>query len=217
MHLLFAAQQLLSSSENRLQLFLPYFSLAKPSMLLEKMKVCTVYLKSSMYLQMEENIQHSQCLSRVENLLGRDTGSAEEICPYCRDCISCIKYLLVLLQALPLTRFQAVVCLAVGRLQDKAVTVVKNAIQLLSAFLSNNPFSCKVSFMNLFLCKFFLQYFSLLFTYSHLLQMSFCSFCWLKKKYRAKYLEYRKQNAAWNKNKTLVKGSLPGTSNQNHL
>ncbi|KAG8130240.1 hypothetical protein E2320_016803 [Naja naja] len=47
--------------------------------------------------------------------------------------------------ALPLTRFQAVVCLAVGRLQDKAVTVVKNAIQLLSAFLSNNPFSCKLS------------------------------------------------------------------------
>ncbi|KAM6469220.1 condensin complex subunit 1 isoform 2-T2 [Liasis olivaceus] len=48
-------------------------------------------------------------------------------------------------KALPLTRFQAVVCLAVGRLQDKAVTVVKNAIQLLSAFLSNNPFSCKLS------------------------------------------------------------------------
>ncbi|XP_025023310.1 condensin complex subunit 1 [Python bivittatus] len=48
-------------------------------------------------------------------------------------------------KALPLTRFQAVLCLAVGRLQDKAVTVVKNAIQLLSAFLSNNPFSCKLS------------------------------------------------------------------------
>ncbi|XP_032069968.1 condensin complex subunit 1 isoform X1 [Thamnophis elegans] len=48
-------------------------------------------------------------------------------------------------KALPLTRFQAVVCLAVGRLQDKAVTVVKNAIQLLSAFLSSNPFSCKLS------------------------------------------------------------------------
>uniref|UniRef100_A0A670ZQ92 Condensin complex subunit 1 n=1 Tax=Pseudonaja textilis TaxID=8673 RepID=A0A670ZQ92_PSETE len=48
-------------------------------------------------------------------------------------------------KALPLTRFQAVVCLAVDRLQDKAVTVVKNAIQLLSAFLSNNPFSCKLN------------------------------------------------------------------------
>nr|XP_056704411.1 condensin complex subunit 1 [Euleptes europaea] len=48
-------------------------------------------------------------------------------------------------KALPLTRFQAVVCLAVSRLQDKSVTVVKNAIQLLAAFLSNNPFSCKLS------------------------------------------------------------------------
>ncbi|NXJ65560.1 CND1 protein, partial [Rostratula benghalensis] len=46
--------------------------------------------------------------------------------------------------ALPLTQFQAVVSLAVGRLKDKSVMVVKNAIQLLAAFLSNNPFSCKL-------------------------------------------------------------------------
>uniref|UniRef100_A0A7M4EKC1 Condensin complex subunit 1 n=1 Tax=Crocodylus porosus TaxID=8502 RepID=A0A7M4EKC1_CROPO len=48
-------------------------------------------------------------------------------------------------KALPLTRFHTVVCLAVGRLQDKSVMVVKNAVQLLAAFLSNNPFSCKIS------------------------------------------------------------------------
>ncbi|XP_068258581.1 condensin complex subunit 1 isoform X1 [Nyctibius grandis] len=48
-------------------------------------------------------------------------------------------------RALPLTQFQSVVSLAVGRLQDKSVVVVKNAIQLLAAFLSNNPFSCKLS------------------------------------------------------------------------
>ncbi|XP_025960649.2 condensin complex subunit 1 isoform X1 [Dromaius novaehollandiae] len=48
-------------------------------------------------------------------------------------------------KALPLTRFQSVVSLAVGRLKDKSVMVVKNAIQLLAAFLSNNPFSCKLS------------------------------------------------------------------------
>ncbi|NWY02789.1 CND1 protein, partial [Nothoprocta ornata] len=48
-------------------------------------------------------------------------------------------------KALPLTRFQSVVSLAVGRLKDKSVVVVKNAIQLLAAFLSNNPFSCKLS------------------------------------------------------------------------
>ncbi|NWZ71750.1 CND1 protein, partial [Acrocephalus arundinaceus] len=47
--------------------------------------------------------------------------------------------------ALPLTQFQSVVSLAVGRLQDKSVIVVKNAIQLLAAFLSNNPFSSKLS------------------------------------------------------------------------
>ncbi|XP_027305536.1 condensin complex subunit 1 [Anas platyrhynchos] len=48
-------------------------------------------------------------------------------------------------KALPLTQFQSVVSLAVGRLQDRSVVVVKNAIQLLAAFLSNNPFSCKLS------------------------------------------------------------------------
>ncbi|XP_030327492.1 condensin complex subunit 1 isoform X2 [Strigops habroptila] len=48
-------------------------------------------------------------------------------------------------KALPLTQFQSVASLAVGRLKDKAVVVVKNAIQLLIAFLSNNPFSCKLS------------------------------------------------------------------------
>ncbi|KAL4700428.1 hypothetical protein H8959_014432 [Pygathrix nigripes] len=46
-------------------------------------------------------------------------------------------------KALPLTRFQAVVALAVGRLADKSVLVCKNAIQLLASFLANNPFSCK--------------------------------------------------------------------------
>ncbi|NXA05854.1 CND1 protein, partial [Sapayoa aenigma] len=48
-------------------------------------------------------------------------------------------------KALPLSQFQSVVSLAVGRLKDKSVVVVKNAIQLLAAFISNNPFSCKLS------------------------------------------------------------------------
>ncbi|NXK63493.1 CND1 protein, partial [Sylvietta virens] len=51
--------------------------------------------------------------------------------------------------ALPLTQFQSVVLLAVGRLKDKCVIVVKNAIQLLAAFLSNNPFSSKLSYTTL--------------------------------------------------------------------
>lgn len=48
-------------------------------------------------------------------------------------------------KVLPLTQFLSVVSLAVGRLKDKSVVVVKNAIQLLAAFLSNNPYSCKLS------------------------------------------------------------------------
>ncbi|XP_010185996.1 PREDICTED: condensin complex subunit 1, partial [Mesitornis unicolor] len=48
-------------------------------------------------------------------------------------------------KALPLTQFQSVLSLAVERLRDKSVIVVKNAIQLLAAFLSNNPFSGKLS------------------------------------------------------------------------
>uniref|UniRef100_A0A8C3U505 Condensin complex subunit 1 n=1 Tax=Catharus ustulatus TaxID=91951 RepID=A0A8C3U505_CATUS len=52
-------------------------------------------------------------------------------------------------KALPLTQFQSVVSLAVGRLKDKSVIVVKNAIQLLAAFLSNNPFSSKVIAINM--------------------------------------------------------------------
>ncbi|XP_059694143.1 condensin complex subunit 1 isoform X2 [Haemorhous mexicanus] len=52
-------------------------------------------------------------------------------------------------KALPLTRFQSVVSLAVGRLKDRTVLVVKNAIQLLAAFLSNNPFSSKLSWIHL--------------------------------------------------------------------
>ncbi|XP_054242817.1 condensin complex subunit 1 [Indicator indicator] len=48
-------------------------------------------------------------------------------------------------KALPLTLFRSLVPLVVGRLKDKAVVVVKNAIQLLAAFLSNNPFSSKLN------------------------------------------------------------------------
>ncbi|NXF94040.1 CND1 protein, partial [Eubucco bourcierii] len=48
-------------------------------------------------------------------------------------------------RALPLTLFRSLVPLVVERLKDKAVAVVKNAIQLLAAFLSNNPFYGKLN------------------------------------------------------------------------
>ncbi|XP_019724704.1 condensin complex subunit 1 isoform X1 [Hippocampus comes] len=48
-------------------------------------------------------------------------------------------------KALPLCRYSEVMGLAVGRLMDKSVNVVKSAIQLLAAFIEHNPYSCKLS------------------------------------------------------------------------
>ena len=52
--------------------------------------------------------------------------------------------MLVFCQALPLCRYSEVMGLAVGRLMDKSINVVKSAIQLLAAFIAHNPYSCKV-------------------------------------------------------------------------
>ncbi|XP_069038810.1 condensin complex subunit 1 [Lepisosteus oculatus] len=52
-------------------------------------------------------------------------------------------------KALPLVRYREVLTLAVGRLIDKSVNVCKNAIQLLAAFIANNPYSCKLSSVDL--------------------------------------------------------------------
>lgn len=48
-------------------------------------------------------------------------------------------------KALPLCRYSEVMGLAVGRLMDKSIHVVKSAIQLLAAFIAHNPYSCKLS------------------------------------------------------------------------
>ncbi|XP_053700032.1 condensin complex subunit 1 [Synchiropus splendidus] len=47
--------------------------------------------------------------------------------------------------ALPLCRYGEVMGLAVGRLMDKSINVVKSAILLLAAFIAHNPYSCKLS------------------------------------------------------------------------
>ncbi|RXM36742.1 Condensin complex subunit 1 [Acipenser ruthenus] len=52
-------------------------------------------------------------------------------------------------KALPLARFRDVLTLTVGRLVDKSVNVCKNAIQLLAAFMANNPFTWKLSSVDL--------------------------------------------------------------------
>ncbi|XP_053306330.1 condensin complex subunit 1 isoform X2 [Spea bombifrons] len=64
---------------------------------------------------------------------------------FVRSCVLQIYNKIVQEKALPLTRFQSVVTLVVGRLFDKSVNVCKNAIQLLASFLANNPFTCKLS------------------------------------------------------------------------
>ncbi|XP_056143059.1 condensin complex subunit 1 [Lampris incognitus] len=48
-------------------------------------------------------------------------------------------------KALPLCRYSELMGLAVGRLMDKSINVVKSAIQLLAAFIAHNPYSCKLS------------------------------------------------------------------------
>ncbi|KAI4881936.1 hypothetical protein NFI96_014582 [Prochilodus magdalenae] len=52
-------------------------------------------------------------------------------------------------KALPLCRYTEVMELAVGRLGDKSVHVCKSAIQLLAAFIAHNPYSCKLSSVDL--------------------------------------------------------------------
>ncbi|MCJ8745013.1 hypothetical protein PDJAM_G00125420 [Pangasius djambal] len=52
-------------------------------------------------------------------------------------------------KALPLCRYTEVMELAVGRLGDKSVHVCKSAIQLVAAFIAHNPYSCKLSSVDL--------------------------------------------------------------------
>ena len=50
-----------------------------------------------------------------------------------------------IVQAIPLPRLKVVLDLAVGRLRDKSSLVRKNAVQLLTTFLTRNPFAATVS------------------------------------------------------------------------
>lgn len=47
-------------------------------------------------------------------------------------------------------RYSEVMDLAVGRLMDKSINAVKNAILLLAAFIAHNPYSCKVTKISIF-------------------------------------------------------------------
>uniref|UniRef100_A0A8C2WJC8 Condensin complex subunit 1 n=1 Tax=Cyclopterus lumpus TaxID=8103 RepID=A0A8C2WJC8_CYCLU len=87
-------------------------------------------------------------------------------------------------KALPLCKYSEVMELAVGRLMDKSINVVKSAIQLLAAFIAHNPYSCKVtkSNMNNTIAIFFFSDFTISLKYlskSHYLKDFFLPYCQL--------------------------------------
>ena len=53
------------------------------------------------------------------------------------------------LQAVPLPRVHVEIGLIAGRLRDKSSSVRKNALQLISSWLTHNPFSGKVGLLHL--------------------------------------------------------------------
>ncbi|XP_018408739.1 PREDICTED: condensin complex subunit 1 isoform X1 [Nanorana parkeri] len=80
-----------------------------------------------------------------DNFLDTLQEHIHDVHTFVRSCVLQIFNRIVQEKALPLSRFQAVVTLVVGRLFDKSVKVCKNAIQVLASFLANNPFTCKLS------------------------------------------------------------------------
>ncbi|XP_072280070.1 condensin complex subunit 1 isoform X2 [Pyxicephalus adspersus] len=80
-----------------------------------------------------------------DNFLDTLQEHIHDVNTFVRSCVLQIFNRIVQEKALPLSRFQAVVTLVVGRLFDKSVKVCKNAIQVLASFLANNPFTCKLS------------------------------------------------------------------------
>ncbi|XP_056386755.1 condensin complex subunit 1 isoform X1 [Hyla sarda] len=91
-----------------------------------------------------ENLDESEKNTR-DSFLDTLQEHIHDVNVYVRSCVLQIYNRIVQEKALPLSRFQSVVTLVVGRLFDKSVKVCKNAIQVLASFLANNPFTCKLS------------------------------------------------------------------------
>ncbi|KAM9326257.1 condensin complex subunit 1 [Gastrophryne carolinensis] len=87
--------------------------------------------------------------STRDNFLDTLQEHIHDVHTFVRSCVLQIFNRIVQEKALPLSRFQSVVTLVVGRLYDKSVKVCKNAIQVLASFLANNPFTCKLSSVDL--------------------------------------------------------------------
>ncbi|XP_069836022.1 condensin complex subunit 1 isoform X2 [Dendropsophus ebraccatus] len=91
-----------------------------------------------------DNLDESEKNTR-DSFLDTLQEHIHDVHTFVRSCVLQIYNRIVQEKALPLSRFQAVVTLVVGRLFDKSVKVCKNAIQVLASFLANNPFTCKLS------------------------------------------------------------------------
>ncbi|XP_060583069.1 condensin complex subunit 1-like isoform X2 [Ruditapes philippinarum] len=72
-----------------------------------------------------------------------------DIHAYVRSKVLQIWLLVVNAKCLPLPHQENLLCLVIGRLQDKSSSVRKYAIQLITALLKNNPFAAKLSVQEL--------------------------------------------------------------------
>ncbi|XP_073409040.1 condensin complex subunit 1 [Dendrobates tinctorius] len=91
-----------------------------------------------------DNLDDSEKNTR-DSFLDTLQDHIHDVHTFVRSCVLQTYNRIVQEKALPLSRFQSVVTLVVGRLFDKSVKVCKNAIQVLASFLANNPFTCKLS------------------------------------------------------------------------
>ncbi|XP_075699090.1 condensin complex subunit 1 [Rhinoderma darwinii] len=110
--------------------------------------VLTVMGETVVRVLSRDNLDESEKNTR-DSFLDHLQEHVHDVNTFVRSCVLQIFNRIVQEKALPLSRFQTVVTLVVGRLFDKSVKVCKNAIQVLASFLANNPFTCKLSSVDL--------------------------------------------------------------------
>ncbi|KAM3913353.1 condensin complex subunit 1 [Leptodactylus fuscus] len=149
-----------SSAVKTLYTFITQLSEKIPAIMMPHISVLLDYLDSEPYLMRNavltvmgettirvlsgDNLDESEKNTR-DSFLDTLQEHIHDVNTFVRSCVLQIYNRIVQEKALPLSRFQSVVTLVVGRLFDKSVKVCKNAIQVLASFLANNPFTCKLS------------------------------------------------------------------------
>ncbi|KAG9471307.1 hypothetical protein GDO78_015246 [Eleutherodactylus coqui] len=149
-----------SSAVKTLYTFITQLSEKIPAIMMPNISVLLDYLDGEPYMMRNavltvigeavvrilsgDNLNELEKKTR-DNFLDTLQEHIHDVNVYVRSCVLQIYNRIVQEKALPLSRFQSVVTLVVGRLFDKSVKVCKNAIQVLASFLANNPFTCKLS------------------------------------------------------------------------